>query len=124
MVTRGDDPDPAVPDPTPRTGPIIGINTAISGGGSSRDARSDSSSPGSGGTQLGRERRGGRRRLGWRRRRAVPAPEAPPTVMIDGTAVITVAAADFVCCSYQGCGTLRPLAEAGEHRPCPGCGRV
>jgi hypothetical protein len=70
------------------------------------------------------ERRGSRRRLGWRQRRALQAPEAPATVIVDGTPVITVLPADFVCCSYKGCGTLRPLADATENRPCPGCGRV
>lgn len=71
------------------------------------------------------ERHGSHRRLGWRRRRRpAPAPEAPATVIIDGTPVITVLPADFVCCSYKGCGTLRPLAEAAENRPCPGCNRV
>ncbi|WP_255648547.1 hypothetical protein [Frankia sp. ArI3] len=44
--------------------------------------------------------------------------------MVDGTPVITVMSADFVCCSYKGCGTLRPLDDAVEHRPCQGCGRV
>lgn len=67
-----------------------------------------------------------RRRLGgWRRqRRPIAVVEAPGPVIVDGTAVITVQAADFVCCSYKGCGTLRPLADAVEHRPCAGCGRV
>ncbi|WP_241882851.1 hypothetical protein [Frankia sp. KB5] len=69
-------------------------------------------------------RNGSSRRLGWRRRHPAPVPEAPATVIVDGIPVITVAPADFVCCSYKGCGTLRPLAEAVENRPCPGCGRV
>ncbi|CAJ64609.1 hypothetical protein FRAAL5984 [Frankia alni ACN14a] len=69
-------------------------------------------------------RRGAHRRLSFRRRHVVPIPEAPATVMVDGTPVITVMSADFVCCSYKGCGTLRPLDDAVEHRPCQGCGRV
>ncbi len=69
-------------------------------------------------------RRGAHRRLSWRRQRIAPIPEAPATVIIDGTPVITVMSADFVCCSYKGCGTLRPLGDAVENRPCRGCGRV
>jgi hypothetical protein len=38
--------------------------------------------------------------------------------------VIVVESADFVCCSYKGCGTLRPLADATANRACAGCGRV
>ncbi|WP_244957140.1 hypothetical protein [Candidatus Frankia nodulisporulans] len=114
MVTRSDDPRPSTAESTPLadlgTGPVGDPDASPAGEGDLAGA--------------GRGRRGGRRRLGWRRHRVAPAPEAPVTVMVDGTAVITVAAADFVCCSYQGCGTLRPLAEAVEHRPCPGCGRV
>jgi hypothetical protein len=45
-------------------------------------------------------------------------------VIVDGHPVITVLPADFVCCSYKGCGTLRPLADATENLPCPGCNRV
>ncbi|CAO5249861.1 conserved hypothetical protein [Frankia sp. AgKG'84/4] len=70
------------------------------------------------------ERRASRHRLGWRRRRPLPTPEPPATVIVDGTPVITVQPADFVCCSYQGCGALRPLVDAVENRPCAGCGRV
>ncbi|MCK9899695.1 hypothetical protein MXD63_06365 [Frankia sp. Cpl3] len=51
-------------------------------------------------------------------------PEPPVVPAIDGYPVIVVSLADFVCCSYKGCGALRPLTEASENRPCPGCGRV
>jgi hypothetical protein len=53
----------------------------------------------------------------------VPEPVGPEFT-VDGLPLIVVASADFVCCSYQGCGTLRPLAEATRNAPCQGCGRV
>ncbi|EFC84904.1 hypothetical protein [Parafrankia sp. EUN1f] len=46
------------------------------------------------------------------------------TLATDGDRIIIVPSADFVCCSYKGCGALRPLAEVNENRPCLGCGRV
>jgi hypothetical protein len=67
---------------------------------------------------------GATRRFRWRRR---PAPAPPSPVQADSTdlhCVIVVESADFVCCSYKGCGTLRPLADAVANRACAGCGRV
>ncbi|ONH53527.1 hypothetical protein CcI49_31700 [Frankia sp. CcI49] len=77
-----------------------------------------------GGTPAAVGRDGGGRRFGWRRHRPVPAPEPPMTLATDGDPIIIVPSADFVCCSYKGCGALRPLAEVNENRPCLGCGRV
>ncbi|MBL7495222.1 hypothetical protein I6A84_40230 [Frankia sp. CNm7] len=61
----------------------------------------------------------------WRRRRPVPEPEpAQPVFTDDGLPLIVVTQTDFVACSYNGCGALRPLDEVAAGRPCSGCGRV
>jgi hypothetical protein len=61
-----------------------------------------------------------RRRQRASARTADPAPSAHA----DGNTIVIVATADFVSCTYKGCGTLRPLMDASENRPCAGCGRV
>jgi hypothetical protein len=65
------------------------------------------------------------RRFRWRHRPVVIPLEPAATVRTEnGRIVIVQERADFVCCSYKGCGALRPIAEAAELVPCAVCGRV
>ena len=64
-------------------------------------------------------------RLRWRRRVAEIEPEPPARALTaDGRPLIVVPQTDFVVCSYQGCGALRPLDDATANLACPACGRV
>ena len=66
-----------------------------------------------------------RRRFRWRHRRAaVPVEPVPHARSHDGRILIVQEKADFVCCSYRGCGALRPLNETARRLPCAACGRV
>uniref|UniRef100_UPI0040448CC3 hypothetical protein n=1 Tax=Frankia sp. CiP1_Cm_nod2 TaxID=2897161 RepID=UPI0040448CC3 len=61
----------------------------------------------------------------FRRKQRIPVSVADPAPAAHaGGTTIVVSVTDFVSCTYKGCGTLRPLAEASENRQCPGCGRV
>jgi len=60
----------------------------------------------------------------WRRRDTAGTPLPAARSYRSGDTVVIVTGSDFVCCTYKGCGTLRPLAEVATRTPCAGCGRV
>jgi hypothetical protein len=70
-------------------------------------------------------RSGTGRRFRWLHRGVAAQVEPLPRVHSeDGRIVIVQQKADFVCCSYRGCGALRPLVETAQRLPCQACGRV
>jgi hypothetical protein len=83
---------------------------------------------GSGDAEAGKQppsRRDGSPRLfRWRQRTLAPPPPPVATSYRTGDTVVIVPGADFICCTYKGCGTLRPLTDVASRTACAGCGRV
>jgi hypothetical protein len=52
-----------------------------------------------------------------------PPPE-PRLFSDDGLPVFVVPQADFMACTYTGCGALRLLDDVVAGAPCAACGRV